>query len=104
MITSLSMNDWIEKVDIVERINDGCGIVDVHIDRSLQEVLLNWFEDNELVPEEWHWHQPTLEDVFLSAVGIPMYMSLFVCFYLPLVFILFLPATGTHTCFCLFFT
>ena len=48
----------------------------------------------------------------LSAVGIPMYMSLFVCFYLPLVFILFYlllvlilvfvcfsPDAGTHNCF-----
>ena len=40
----------------------------MHIDRA-HKVLLNWFEDNELVPEG-HWHQPTLEDVFLSAVGI----------------------------------
>ncbi len=69
-ITSLGSHDWVHKIDIVERLEGKCSVMDVHFEREEQELLFKWLDDHNLSIRECYWHHPSLEEVFLSAVGI----------------------------------
>ena len=69
-LTSLSTHNWVDKVEVIERADGRCCVIDVEVEKDHQGKLMKWFEDQQYILHQWYWHHPTLEDVFLSAVGI----------------------------------